>query len=276
MERGQMSNLLVIDFDYFFYNPLYAVHGDDERFWLFDWGHSESSSLYLDMIWPIRAASFLKYDFELPQVEVPANWWGRFNISEDAIGEVSDSNMYSGVVNDGEHFDHVWLFDAHHDLFKIQTEEQLREFRDKGDITCEDWMFAHYIRGSKLHWRWPKWFDYGKNYRKDIPKWVGCDARRDDLGKLDPRMQFDAVSICRSGAWVPPWCDEQFEQLYTSCPVMEMTQVDDLPLRRGWSMELAQQNVEALKRMDAEVEVANSAAQREATAIPVVIAEARS
>jgi len=244
-----MSNLLVVDWDYFFYNPLYAVHGDDPRFWLFDWGHRESS-LFIDDIWPTRAAGFLKHNLPLPGADVPPNWWDRFTITEDAICEVSDSNMYSGVVDNGWVFDHVWLFDAHHDLFGIKTEKQLAGWADKGKISCEDWMFAHHLRGAKLHWRWPKWFDYGKNYRKDIPKWVGCDARRDDLGRFDPNMEFDAVSICRSGAWVPPWCDDDFERFYTACPVSEVTQVDELPLKRDWSLDSARKAAEAMKRLE--------------------------
>lgn len=243
-----MSNLLVVDFDYFFFNPLYAVHGNDERFWLFDWGHNETD-LFIHAVWPIRAATFIKHGFDLPRVEVPENWWDRFNIADDAICEVSDSNMYSGVVNNSAAFKHVWLFDAHHDLYRIQTHEQLLEFRDSGQVTCEDWMFAHHLRGSRLHWRWPRWFNYGKNVRIDIPKWVNCDARRDDMGRLD--MRFDAVSICRSGAWVPPWCDEAFEKFYLSCPASEITQVDDVDLRRDWSMDMVEKYVEAERRMDA-------------------------
>lgn len=47
------------------------------------------------------------------------------------------------------------------------------------------------------------------------------------MGKLDPRMEFDAVSICRSGAWVPAWCDEQFVEFVKSCPVGEIVEVQD-------------------------------------------------
>jgi hypothetical protein len=242
-------NLLVVDWDYFFYNPLYAVHGDDPRFWLFDWGHRESK-LFIDMLWSTRAASFMMNGFDLPKVDVPDMWWDRFSISDNAICEVSDSNMYSGVVDNSESFDHVWLFDAHHDLFRIKTPEQLEQFKQSGEVTCEDWMFAHFIRGSKLHWRWPRWFYYGKNYRRDIPKWVNCDARKDDLGRIDPRMQFDAVSICRSGAWVPSWCDDEFEKFYLSCPA-EIVQVDDGPLHRHWNEEHAIKTLESIRRMEA-------------------------
>jgi hypothetical protein len=244
------GNLLVIDWDYFFYNPLYAVDHEDKRFWLFDWGHSETG-MFTDLIWPVRGASFLSHDMPLPGVEVPEGWWDRFTIADDAICEVSDSNMYSGVVDGGRAFDHVWLFDAHHDLYRITTQEQLKEYAKKGNVTCEDWMFAHHLRGSKLHWRWPRWFSYGKKMRAtEIPKWVGLDARKDDLARFDPRMRFDAVSICRSGAWVPPWCDEEFERFYTSCPAGEIVQVDDVDLKRPVDMDVMRADAERMKQAE--------------------------
>ena len=230
-----MSNLLVVDFDYFFYNPLYATDGHDERFWLFDWGHSEN--LAHQMLWGVRGAEFLRLGFELPGVEIPENWWDRFTFADDAICEVSDSNMYSGIAGGAREFDHVWLFDAHHDLYTIKTQEQLDDWTTKGQICCEDWMFAHHLRGAKLHWRWPQWFTYGRQMRHEIPRWVGCDARKDDLGRFDAHMVFDVVSICRSGAWVPPWCDEAFQAFYTSCPVSEIVQVDEVDLKRAWDLD---------------------------------------
>ena len=253
-----MSNLLVVDFDYFFYNPLYATDGHDKRFWLFDWGHSESR-LYREIVWPTRAASFMENGFELPGVDVPENWWDRFNIAPDAVCEVSDSNMYSGVAGNYRTFDHVWLYDAHHDLYRIETEEQLEQYAEKGEITCEDWMFNHLLNGAKLHWRWPRWFTYGKKMRHEVPKWVGLDARKDDMAKLDPRMEFDTVSICRSGAWVPPWCDQDFEKFYRSCPVSEIVQVDEGDLMRAditQSAESCLKNMRMMREMsEKEVEV---------------------
>lgn len=228
-----MSNLLVVDWDYFFANPMEAGDTDDERFWLFDWGHSESE-LFREMIWATRAPTFIKYDLPLPGVVVPDGWWDRFNISPDATVEISDSNMYSGIAGDHVEFEHVWLYDAHHDLYRVKTLTDYRRYMEKGIITCEDWMFIHHGNGSKLHWRWPQWHTGGKDVRKTIPKWVGCDAHKDDMGKLD--IEFDTVSICRSGSWVPPWCDDEFEQFYLGCPG-EITQVDEVNLKRSFDIE---------------------------------------
>ena len=243
-----MSNLLVVDWDYFFANPMESGDTTDERFWLFDWGHQESV-LMRDIIWGTRAPSFLKFGLELPGVTVPENWWDRFNIADDAVIEVSDSNMYSGLAGDGAEFEHVWLYDAHHDLYRIKTLADFRHYMDRGIITCEDWMFVHHGNESKLHWRWPQWHIGGKDVRKTIPKWVGCDARKDDMGKLD--IEFDTVSICRSGSWVPPWCDEQFERFYLSCPGGEVIQVDDVDLKRDFDIEECREFAEKMKAMEA-------------------------
>jgi hypothetical protein len=212
----------------------------------------------------MRGARFEMNGFDLPQVEVPTNWWDRFNIAPDARCEVSDSNMYSGLVEDGREFDHVWLFDAHHDLFRIKDADQLVEFLKEGRVSCEDWMFIHYANGAKLHWRYPRWFTYGKQMRHEVPKFVGCDSRKDDMGKLDPNMRFDAVSICRSGAWVPPWCDPAFEQFWTSCPAGEIVQVDsedNVNLMRKWNPEEITKLAEDMTKMEAQMRADAEASQ---------------
>jgi len=236
-----MSNLLVVDFDFFFMNPLEAADTsvDQRWFWKFDWGHSESQAIFLNVVWPMRAGSFLKDGYPLPGVDVPEGFWDRFTFTEDAVGEVSDSNMYSGIAANEREFEHVWLFDAHHDMYGIETKEQLAEFARTNTVTCENWMFVHYLKGSKLHWRYPRWNKAaGQHYRPEAKRW-GCDARKDDGAKFDAKnMVFDAVSVCRSGAWVPPWCDEDFKEFLDACPV-PLIDVEGLPVVREWDQAAA-------------------------------------
>jgi hypothetical protein len=242
------KNLLVVDFDYFFLNKLEGGYYDDEMM-LYDWQHFESE-MYRTVLWPSRGSAFVTNGLELPMVDIPENWWSRFNIAPDAVLEVSDSNLFSGAVNDYETYKHVWLYDAHHDLYGIKTEEQLEAWRDRGKMSCENWMFSHYLRGSKLHWRWPQWHREAKNMRAEIPKFVGCDARKDDMGPLNG-IRFDAVSICRSGCWVPPWCDEQFVEFYQSCPVDEIVGLEDTEPREY--KEYLEQHVKMTRMMDDEI-----------------------
>jgi hypothetical protein len=223
---------------------------DTETLDLYDWSHAENI-MFRELVWPTRATNFMHYRKPLPGTDVPAGWWDRFTFTDDATAEISDSNMYSGVVNGYETYDHVWLFDAHHDLYTIRTEADMVGWQARGKLSCEDWMFAHHLRGSKLHWRWPQWH-HGKGRpvtSPPVPRWVHLDARRDDLRPLDSRhMKFDMVSICRSGAWVPPWCDGDFEKFYTSCPVRELTQVDNLDLVREWDEAAARREFENRRR----------------------------
>lgn len=242
------KNLLVVDFDYFFINKLEGGIIEDD--WqLYDWGHNEST-FFREIIWPHRAATFMGNDMPLPYAQIPVNWWDRFNISSDAVVEISDSNAYSGVYDGCESFNHVWLFDAHHDLYRFKTQEQIEKWYEEGQVTCEDWMFAHWMRGSKLHWRYPRWHKRGKSMRNDIPKIVNCDARKDDMGKLD--IKFDGVSICRSGCWVPSWCDQQFIDFVYSCPAGEYVEVEDGAMNiREWE-EAANLQLHARKKHDEE------------------------
>jgi hypothetical protein len=244
-----MGNLLVVDWDYFFPNPMESGDTSDERYWLFDWGHAESI-LMRDIIWSTRAPGFLKHGLELPGVSVPEGWWDRFNIADDAVVEVSDSNMYSGVAGNNTAFERVWLFDAHHDLYRVQTRKDYDTVIEKGAITCEDWMWFHKAAGSKLHWRWPQWHIGGQGVADHIPKWAKVDTARDDLEPLAD-IEFDVVSICRSGSWVPPWCDQEFERFYLSCPG-EIVQVDDVDLIREFDPAESHRYAEQLKSMEAQ------------------------
>ena len=240
-----MSNLLVIDFDFFFRNPMEAGDTSDQAFWLYDWGHAENR-FYIEgnIVWPSRAYGFIKEGLNLPVVDVPDGFWDRFTVTDDTPLFVADSNAYAGLLYDqnGDPFHDVYLYDAHHDLYKFKTRKQVQDWHETGqDITCENWMYKHLMRGSQLHWRYPQWLASGQDSADNVPPWVGLDARMDD-GKPLP-VEIDTIFLCRSGAWVPPWCDEQFEEFMNSAPVCEIDQLDDVNLKReGW-----QEQVEAIR-----------------------------
>lgn len=240
-----MRNLLVVDWDFFFKNSLEWGDTSDPGFWLYDWGHQEGSRIH-EMLWPTRAASFWRAGMELPTVTVPDDFWNRFTFTEDAVLEVSDSNMYSGVAGNDAKFDQVWLYDAHHDLFRIKTHQHLAEWVERGQISCEDWMYVHHINGAKLHWRWPKGHRAAKGMKADVPKWVGLDAKVDDGKPMS--LPFDTISVCRSGSWVPPWCDEAFDAFIDACPVTDIVTHDDVSVR-PWR-EAAEQHRDMWSRIE--------------------------
>lgn len=230
-----MSNLLVVDWDFFFRNPMESGEHEDDEYWLYDWGHSESNMYINGFVWPSRAYGFQKSKLELPTVDVPPNFWDRFKLHPDAVLYTADSNAYAGLLYDqnGDPFTDVWLFDAHHDLYKLKTEAEVAKWHMKGDFTCENWMFKHLVRGSQLHWRYPQWHQLGPSHAEDVPDFVRLDAAYDDGKPMD--VEFDTAFVCRSGAWVPPWCDEQFIDFIDSAPTMDVEQMDDAELiREGW------------------------------------------
>jgi hypothetical protein len=92
-------------------------------------------------------------------------------------------------------------------------------------------MFKHLMQGSKLHWRMPQWHREAAGMAEDLPGWIGLDATYDDGKPIG--VSFDTAFLCRSGAWVPPWCDAEFEKFMNSAPVIEVEQMDDRMLNRG-------------------------------------------
>lgn len=230
-----MGNLLAVDWDFFFRNPMEGGDYKEGEHWLYDWGHSESPFFIEgNIIWPERALGFERAGMELPTVDVPSNFWDRFTFEDSTKLYVADSNAYAGLLydQDGDPFENVYLFDAHHDLYKFKTQREVVAWDDTHeDITCENWMFKHLMRGAKLHWRMPQWHGNAVQMADDLPDWIGLDAVYDNGKPMG--VSFDTIFLCRSGAWVPPWCDDDFDQFMNAAPVIEIEQMDDYALHRG-------------------------------------------
>lgn len=73
-------------------------------------------------------------------------------------------------------------------------------------------MLVHHDRGSRFTLTYPAWRPDGDSYPPMVPLHTTVD---DGSGVTAP---FDAVFLCRSGAWVPSWCDDQFTQLLNAFP----------------------------------------------------------
>lgn len=203
--------LLVVDWDYFFPNPM-AAGGDPPEDWgLYDWQHRENPFMSQE-IWSIRGAGFLFHDRELPVVKDYQGFWDRFTFRDDAMVLYGDSNLHGMSLNpypivedavEGEPWEKVTLFDAHHDCGYGGTYE---EWVENDTVTCENWMLCHYQKGSKLEVIHPPWRVQVEGIEPEPV--VPVERRIDTGGPVDD--VFDAVYICRSGAWVPSWCDDQF------------------------------------------------------------------
>ncbi|MGV8847244.1 MAG: hypothetical protein ACOH1Y_11785 [Propionicimonas sp.] len=210
-----MANLLVVDWDYFFARPELCApstgdHDVDALRWAFDWGHAETGFM-VNGIWMFRAGDLLRSLGELPGSN--GKWrtfWDRFTIDPAASVHVSDSNLFSGLERpvSGGPFEKVSVYDAHHDSgFNGET---LAEFVRGGVLSCENWTLAHVTLGtepSNVHVRYPPWRAYALEL--EPAPGVPVDRAVDDELPLTG-VVFDAVSVCRSGAWVPPWLDQEF------------------------------------------------------------------
>lgn len=232
-----MSNLLVVDWDFWFPNLGEAgTAGDHAVLW--DWGHSEQLPILLSpVVWVSRAGGFTASGLDIPDIKEPDSGWGsfwnRFTFADDTEFTFADSNAYAGTLTpiDGtEWFERVLLFDAHHDSgYRINS---MTEFENQDGFSCEDWMLVHQQNGTTdLEIRYPQWHPDGP--MATLPEGVVTRQVVDDGAQV--AGVFDSVFVCRSGTWVPPWCDQEFLAFLHACPLDGM-QVDDIPLDRGYTM----------------------------------------
>jgi hypothetical protein len=241
-----MSHLLVIDFDFFFPNPREAEDIDSPTYFYYDWAHAESPLLLSNLIWVTRASPFLAADLPLPGIVAPeGGWqtfWDRFTFTDDATMTFADSNVHAGEISPptgDDAFESVLLFDAHHDSgYRI---DHLNDFIRAGHYSCEDWLLYQQIKGcTDLTVRYPAWKPNGVD--ESVP--TGCLTQQsvDDGSPIG--TVFDTVFICRSGAWVPAWCDRDFIDIVDACPVGG-SQRDHQPMDRRFPMEQAQAMAQA-------------------------------
>lgn len=216
------KNLLVVDWDFFFPNPMQAGERSNMDSWiLYDWSHAESPFM-VDKIWYLRAMGFLRKQMPLPLAVGYESFWDRFTLADGAPLAVADSNLYAGMLtpgDGGEHWSSVWLFDAHHDSGYRGT---LDEWRASDRMSCEDWMLNHAEHGSELHVRYPQW--RANAMTLEPQPLVPVDRQVDDGAPVP--LEFHTVFVCRSGAWVPPWCDRQLRDFLTACPLSWAVNVD--------------------------------------------------
>lgn len=230
-------NLLVIDWDFFFPNPFEQGDTSDPEILLYDWGHGEAP-WFIEHSWDDRAFGFLRNGRPLPFCKGYEGFWDRFNLGDDSLLLVGDSNLHAGLVfpstlgiGDGElnRWDRVDLYDAHHDCgYAIRS---LEEFRQSETFNCEDWMLRHADLGSTLKVHYPAWKTNA--FTSELSPAIEVDRVIDDGQPVD--IAYDLVYLCRSGAWVPSWCDPQFAEFCGAFPGYSQ-QIDEVDLRRDFDL----------------------------------------
>lgn len=216
---------LVLDWDYFF--PLRPE---------WEWNHWEAPAMIEGMVWAARALDFFLRQKPLPLSLGWRGFWNRFKFADGTKLYYADSNALAYTALLGEfgaelRSTDVWLFDQHHDCYEAGAEDLY-----EGRVTCENWMIQLGLPhdGRNLHVLFPN-HDTDPISAVAEPFFHDLDQRVDnDLPPGYLPKVFDAVFVCRSGAWVPPWMgmDLEFFDLIDDCPVRgSKLNMDGLKLR---------------------------------------------
>lgn len=208
--KHKPMNALVVDWDFFF-------HIDPD----WNWGcHEDLDPLIQQALWRERYESF---EGEVPEAEGYDDFWQRFRFLLGAPMYLAESNKYAAIAL-SMHFKlnikdvGIWLFDQHHDC-GYDGANSIVKATEK--LSCEDWLipicFQQGGNKNNVHVVYP---DHREDafevepepYFKLDRKFLGS------ISQVDLPPYFDMVFVCRSGAWVPPWCDAQFKKFYEACP----------------------------------------------------------
>lgn len=217
-------NLLSIDFDFFFPEP-----NSGQEIQLYDWGHKETP-MFINDLWEIRASGFLRHGLPLPMTTgEEVGFWDQFQFTKNAKLYVSESHAFAAIRDLSKRFKgnakgphSIWSFDAHHDL---GYKENAAATIFKGEVQCGDWLLFYALTTqAKIHVRYPSWKTWAFEYESDYAPGFNHKALDVDIQIVDDHNTkempiFDAVFVCRSGAWVPSWCDEAFFSFLSTWPV---------------------------------------------------------
>jgi hypothetical protein len=116
-------------------------------------------------------------------------------------------------------------FDAHHDSGYRQS---FADYQACGRFSCEDWTYPHHQAGARIAVRYPGWRARWAEQESD-PR-IPVDRCTDDGQPV--HGAFTDVFACRSGGWVPAWCDDQWQQFIDAFPG-QVRRVDP-DLRARW------------------------------------------
>lgn len=236
------KRILSVDFDYFYPDSM-----------PYDWGHSENYSPMLSaMLWHARAGNINLMTgedaLESYRPSVPKNFWSRV-LKNKPRAYVADSHVEIWELLQGGAYT-VVSFDAHHDCgyHSIKPEEVFKITQ----VNCGNWGLMGKVTGRirTLQLFYPVWREKAQETLTDTHGLfdVPCDIK---YGLPLKPMDFDMVFICRSGAWTPPWYDEEFFKFVESAG-LDHTELDDVYTPREPDMALAKQLAVEHKKMLAE------------------------
>lgn len=246
-------NILSVDWDYFFPNQEW-----------FDWGHSEKS-IFMETAWQWRAGnrnlltSARAVDvFRTDPERLNKFWEHIYYGSRDFPNILVVAESHKDIVDMFASYSkpfHVYNFDAHHDLGYTHNDH----------VDCGNWA-SKYIEDGRIEKYvliYPKW-------RKVEPEAGVRDLKKRFGGKVFIKYEkefllmptlFHAVFICRSSAWTPTWCDNEWTKFVSfwkvskylwkdrvTCPFVEKERKPNLKQAiesaNKWEKEIAKLNNE--------------------------------
>ena len=216
-----MKTLLTIDFDFFI---------PEDPMW--DMGHNESP-FFMNFIWYTR--SNLMDEMKTNGME--KGFWerlqGAFKFETDTV-HVSESHLEAFHLTPP--LGRIINIDRHHDVWEAVGNR----------VDCATWgLQAMRLRHAEgMTWVHPT--DGGfettmvednlvvvpPKYRKRIEPMTLQEA----LVRLKG-TRIDAVHVCRSAAWTPPWLDGAFDEFLSGSPFPNLAPVGALDIKRRWSEE---------------------------------------
>ncbi len=198
------KTILSIDFDFFVREKLE-----------WDWGHRESP-LFIETIWPIRASTMLAkgLDFaaEAGIIGKPSELISdlenqKWKFRKDFKLSIAESHSSAYYSLKGKKNLEIINIDAHHDISYGQTDS----------LSCGNWIYRLALEGSvkKVTIVYPEWrkeqnFDYPSDEVLSDLRNLGVEVDIVyGIQSVEPKTVSE-VFIARSGAWVPPWTDNEF------------------------------------------------------------------
>ncbi len=212
---------LSIDFDFFI---------EEDR--ALDMGHGETS-LFLNAMWDIRSRQFkivdsaavedgrLDWREKMPMRNSIQDMFKcvhkNFEITRKTQAASAESHAALGHwLKENENVYDIVNFDAHHDINYGRSLDVLKQKFDCGDWAGHLMLNKRIDNYTQVYPEWRKKFP--ENHETDqhaLRRRFGDRvkfAHFDSFMLLKPR-KVDRIFLCRSGCWVPPCYDKQFNEL---------------------------------------------------------------
>ncbi|MBD3387415.1 MAG: hypothetical protein GF414_00540 [Candidatus Altiarchaeales archaeon] len=237
-----VKRILSVDFDYFY--PDSAPY---------DWGHSENYSPVLaNMLWHARAGNvnLMTGDdaLESYRPSVPTNFWSRV-LKNKPRAYIADSHVEIwDLFEDQPGSSNVVVsYDAHHDCgYGIKTPEDALKI---SSVDCGSWGLMGKVTGRirSLQLYYPAWRKKAPETLSEVHGIFDVPAQTKYALPAKPEA-FDLVFICRSGAWTPPWYDEEFFKFVESSG-LEYEAMDEVEEPRSPDMVQAKHLAKEYRKM---------------------------